>query len=39
MAAATNASQVAFDDGLAATVDWYRRNRDWWEPLKKGAGV
>ena len=25
---------VSFDDGLAATVDWYRRHRDWWEPLK-----
>ena len=22
-----------FDESLAATVDWYRRNRDWWEPL------
>lgn len=25
--------QVGFADGLAATVDWYRRHRDWWEPL------
>jgi len=24
-------------DGLAATVDWYRSNRDWWEPLKAKA--
>jgi len=24
-------------DGLAATVDWYRNNRDWWEPLKAKA--
>ncbi|MCU1400727.1 MAG: dTDP-glucose 4,6-dehydratase [Acidimicrobiales bacterium] len=24
-------------DGLAATVDWYRTNRDWWEPLKTKA--
>ncbi|GAA2617502.1 dTDP-glucose 4,6-dehydratase [Actinomadura fulvescens] len=23
-----------FVSGLAATVDWYRDNRDWWEPLK-----
>ena len=23
-----------FDDSLAATVDWYRANREWWEPLK-----
>ena len=25
-----------FDDGLAETVDWYRANRDWWEPIKSG---
>jgi dTDP-glucose 4,6-dehydratase len=23
-----------FDSGLAATFDWYRANRDWWEPLR-----
>ena len=22
-----------FESGLAATVDWYLANRDWWEPL------
>jgi dTDP-glucose 4,6-dehydratase len=26
--------QVRFEDGLAATVEWYRTRRDWWEPLK-----
>ena len=26
--------RVAFDDGIAATVDWYRANRAWWERLK-----
>ena len=26
-----------FDDSLAATVDWYRTHRDWWEPLKAAA--
>jgi dTDP-glucose 4,6-dehydratase len=26
-----------FDDSLAATVDWYRDHRDWWEPLKRRA--
>ena len=26
------------DDGLAATVEWYRDNRAWWEPLKARAG-
>jgi dTDP-glucose 4,6-dehydratase len=25
---------VAFDAGLDATVDWYRENRRWWQPLK-----
>lgn len=23
-----------FRDGLAATIDWYRDNADWWRPLK-----
>jgi dTDP-glucose 4,6-dehydratase len=23
-----------FRDGLAATIEWYRANEDWWEPLK-----
>jgi dTDP-glucose 4,6-dehydratase len=26
----------AFEDGLAATVAWYRERRDWWEPIKSG---
>ncbi|MCX2733881.1 dTDP-glucose 4,6-dehydratase [Saccharopolyspora sp. NFXS83] len=30
---------VAFDDGLAGTVRWYRENRAWWEPLKSAALV
>ena len=25
-----------FEDGLKATVDWYRDNRAWWEPIKSG---
>ncbi|MFD8308331.1 dTDP-glucose 4,6-dehydratase [Streptomyces sp. NPDC059690] len=25
--------QVSFEDGLAQTIDWYRRNTDWWQPL------
>jgi len=29
--------QVSFEEGLALTVQWYRDNRDWWEPLKLGA--
>jgi dTDP-glucose 4,6-dehydratase len=26
---------VAFDDGLAATVAWYRENQWWWRPIKE----
>ncbi len=26
----------SFDEGLAATVEWYRQNRGWWEPIKSG---
>ena len=26
----------SFEDGLAATVEWYRDNRVWWEPIKSG---
>jgi dTDP-glucose 4,6-dehydratase len=26
----------SFEDGLAATVEWYREHRGWWEPLKSG---
>jgi len=28
--------QVPIEEGLAATADWYRSNRAWWEPLKNG---
>jgi dTDP-glucose 4,6-dehydratase len=28
-----------FDDSLADTVDWYRANREWWEPLKASAAL
>jgi dTDP-glucose 4,6-dehydratase len=28
--------QHSFADGLAKTVEWYRENRSWWEPLKSG---
>jgi dTDP-glucose 4,6-dehydratase len=33
------APQVPFDQGLAATVDWYRSNRAWWERLRARAAV
>ncbi|BFV58775.1 dTDP-glucose 4,6-dehydratase [Kitasatospora sp. CMC57] len=31
--------QVRFEDGLAATIAWYRENRAWWEPLKQKAAL
>jgi dTDP-glucose 4,6-dehydratase len=27
--------QVAFEDGLKSTIDWYKSNQNWWRPLKK----
>jgi dTDP-glucose 4,6-dehydratase len=30
---------VPFDDGLAETVEWYRDNRAWWEPLSSIAAL
>ena len=29
--------QVDFDQGLAATVQWYHENESWWRPLKARA--
>jgi dTDP-glucose 4,6-dehydratase len=29
-------TQTSFDEGLRTTVDWYRDNRAWWEPIKSG---
>ncbi|WP_420176111.1 dTDP-glucose 4,6-dehydratase [Luteococcus sp. OSA5] len=26
-----------FEQGLAATIDWYRHNRDWWLPMKQAT--
>jgi dTDP-glucose 4,6-dehydratase len=31
------APRVSFEDGLALTVQWYKDNRPWWEPLKARA--
>ena len=31
--------KVQFEDGLRETIEWYRNNRDWWEPLKQRAGL
>ena len=27
--------EVAFEEGLARTVDWYRQNERWWRPIKE----
>ncbi len=37
LAALGYSPRVGFEDGLAETVQWYRDNRAWWEPLK-GSG-
>ncbi len=29
-------AQLSFDEGLARTVEWYRRNQAWWEPIRSG---
>lgn len=28
-----------FDDGLKETIDWYKKNQDWWRPLLKRQAV
>ncbi|MEU4767863.1 dTDP-glucose 4,6-dehydratase [Actinosynnema sp. NPDC023794] len=33
------APRVDFAEGLASTVQWYRDNRSWWEPLKQRAAL
>jgi dTDP-glucose 4,6-dehydratase len=30
-------AQVRFEDGLSRTVEWYRDNDWWWEPIRSGA--
>ncbi len=30
-------AQVGFEEGLARTVQWYRDNEWWWEPIRSGA--
>ena len=30
-------ARTRFEDGLAATVDWFRDNGWWWEPIRSGA--
>ncbi|MFD3545704.1 dTDP-glucose 4,6-dehydratase [Streptomyces sp. NPDC058655] len=33
------APRTGFEEGIRATVDWYRENRAWWEPLKAKAAL
>ncbi|HSK28017.1 MAG TPA: dTDP-glucose 4,6-dehydratase [Jiangellales bacterium] len=33
------APRVDFEEGLLATVQWYRDNRGWWEPLRARAAL
>jgi dTDP-glucose 4,6-dehydratase len=33
------APRMPFEEGLARTVQWYRDNRAWWEPLKTAAAT
>jgi dTDP-glucose 4,6-dehydratase len=33
------APSVTFEQGIAQTVEWYRANRPWWEPLKARAAL
>lgn len=28
--------RIEFDEGLARTVGWYRKNEPWWRPIKSG---
>lgn len=28
--------RVSLEEGLPSTVEWYRENRGWWEPIKSG---
>jgi dTDP-glucose 4,6-dehydratase len=27
-----------WNEGIRSTIDWYRDNRDWWEPIKRSDG-
>ena len=31
--------KTSFDEGLAATVEWYHANEAWWRPLKEKAAL
>jgi len=27
-----------WEDGIRGTIDWYRGNREWWEPIRRSGG-
>jgi dTDP-glucose 4,6-dehydratase len=33
------APRVSFEEGLAASIDWYRANEAWWRPIKEKTGI
>ncbi|MBI4447591.1 dTDP-glucose 4,6-dehydratase, partial [Candidatus Woesearchaeota archaeon] len=26
--------EVSFEEGMGKTIEWYKENKGWWEPLK-----
>ena len=30
---------VSFEEGIAATIAWYRGREDWWRPIKERTGI
>ena len=30
---------MAFEEGIARTIDWYRANESWWRPLKRRGSI
>ncbi len=30
---------VTFKEGIKMTIDWYKKNKDWWKPISKKAEV
>src|SRR2546421_1563703 len=30
---------VTFEEGIAATIAWYREHEDWWRPIKDGTEI
>lgn len=29
--------QVSFDEGIKTTIEWFKKNEQWWKPLKDGS--